>query len=273
MEGSFIAPVYGRRCRRDPCFAPRKKPQTVFLSLASVSFQSYRVSVSSAEYVRRRYPAHVIVRSSHACSVAFVSTTMTTNNERFFVCSSENFPESFFFFPFFFGPASSQNRVCGAPKSNTITTPIETEKLKTMIAGAFRSRELYFLDGQSFVLLLLLCTTQCYPFVPRTLWSSASSSSAFSLPTTELPGRTYQTELSWLKGTTQSTLGNIQIPFIIERIGKYPNEKTFEEIANLCINVFFKEQLHAGPDDRLAYVNLSPCDSWWFCWKGLVCSL
>lgn len=41
-------------------------------------------------------------------------------------------------------------------------------------------------------------------------------------------------------------------PFLIERIGETPNDRVFREIAEMCINVFFKEQLNANPGQRLA---------------------
>ncbi len=40
-------------------------------------------------------------------------------------------------------------------------------------------------------------------------------------------------------------------PFIIERIDDVPGEGVYREIADMCIDVFFKEQLNAGPEDRV----------------------
>jgi len=40
-------------------------------------------------------------------------------------------------------------------------------------------------------------------------------------------------------------------PFIIERIGDCPSESVYREIADMCIDVFFKEQLNARPEDRV----------------------
>ena len=42
------------------------------------------------------------------------------------------------------------------------------------------------------------------------------------------------------------------VPYIVERINQKPNEKVFREIAEMCINVFFKEQLNANPEDKIA---------------------
>ena len=46
-----------------------------------------------------------------------------------------------------------------------------------------------------------------------------------------------------------------RIPYIVERIGDMVEprgiEGVFREIADVCINVFFKEQLDAAPDDRV----------------------
>jgi hypothetical protein len=39
--------------------------------------------------------------------------------------------------------------------------------------------------------------------------------------------------------------------FIIEQIGENPNERVYREIADMCINVFFKEQLNAKPGDKV----------------------
>ena len=40
-------------------------------------------------------------------------------------------------------------------------------------------------------------------------------------------------------------------PFIIERIDDVPGEGVYREIADMCIDVFFKEQLNAQPEDRI----------------------
>lgn len=40
-------------------------------------------------------------------------------------------------------------------------------------------------------------------------------------------------------------------PFIIERIGDCESERVYREIADVCIDVFFKEQLNARPEDRV----------------------
>lgn len=40
-------------------------------------------------------------------------------------------------------------------------------------------------------------------------------------------------------------------PFIIERIDDVPGEGVYREIADMCIDVFFKEQLNARPEDRI----------------------
>lgn len=43
------------------------------------------------------------------------------------------------------------------------------------------------------------------------------------------------------------------IAYVIERIGdkNRGNERIFREVAEVCINVFFKEQLDAKPEDRI----------------------
>lgn len=47
--------------------------------------------------------------------------------------------------------------------------------------------------------------------------------------------------------------GGKQIPYIIESIDTYLNPQVFDDVANLCIDVFFKEQMNnAKPDDRIA---------------------
>ena len=40
-------------------------------------------------------------------------------------------------------------------------------------------------------------------------------------------------------------------PFIIERIEDCPYENVYRDIADMCIDVFFKEQLNASPEDRV----------------------
>lgn len=90
-----------------------------------------------------------------------------------------------------------------------------------------------------------------------------------TVPTTMVPSRTCDTigtaprttqTLTGLLAMTQTT-SNARIanrtparPFIIERIQDCPNENVYRDIADMCINVFFKEQLDAEPDDRLPYV-------------------
>jgi hypothetical protein len=39
--------------------------------------------------------------------------------------------------------------------------------------------------------------------------------------------------------------------FIIERISDCQSEGVYREIADVCIDVFFKESLNAGPEDRV----------------------
>jgi hypothetical protein len=49
--------------------------------------------------------------------------------------------------------------------------------------------------------------------------------------------------------------GEGDLPFVIEPVGnRSPSDRVFEDVADMCINVFFKEQLGANPDDRLPYV-------------------
>jgi hypothetical protein len=43
-----------------------------------------------------------------------------------------------------------------------------------------------------------------------------------------------------------------KVAYMIERIGTKPSVKTYRDIADMCINVFFKEALNAKPDDRVA---------------------
>lgn len=42
------------------------------------------------------------------------------------------------------------------------------------------------------------------------------------------------------------------IPYIVEQISRTPNEAVYTDIAEMCINVFFKESLGAKPEDKLA---------------------
>lgn len=42
------------------------------------------------------------------------------------------------------------------------------------------------------------------------------------------------------------------IPFLVEPICQRPSEEIFTEIAEMCIDVFFKESLNAKPEDKLA---------------------
>lgn len=40
-------------------------------------------------------------------------------------------------------------------------------------------------------------------------------------------------------------------PFLIERIGDVSSENIYRQISDMCIDVFFKEQLNAQPQDRI----------------------
>ena len=42
------------------------------------------------------------------------------------------------------------------------------------------------------------------------------------------------------------------IPYLVEPISQTPNEEIFTEIAEMCIDVFFKESLGAKPEDKIA---------------------
>jgi hypothetical protein len=56
----------------------------------------------------------------------------------------------------------------------------------------------------------------------------------------------------YLFGTVGNKNRAPETPYIIERIGRNPNEKVYCEIADMCINVFFKERLNAKPGDKVA---------------------
>jgi hypothetical protein len=55
----------------------------------------------------------------------------------------------------------------------------------------------------------------------------------------------------YLFGTVGNKNRGPEMPYIIERIGRNPNENVYREIAEMCINVFFKEGLNAKPGDKV----------------------
>ena len=46
--------------------------------------------------------------------------------------------------------------------------------------------------------------------------------------------------------------GESSIAYLVEPISRAANEKVFSEIAEMCIDVFFKESLGAKPEDKIA---------------------
>jgi hypothetical protein len=86
---------------------------------------------------------------------------------------------------------------------------------------------------------LLIFATQCHCFVPPARTPSS-------------PART--TPLYFFFASPfgkKNARGDDAIPYIIETIGSNPSDEIFKTIADTCINVFFKEQLNAKPQDNL----------------------
>jgi hypothetical protein len=93
--------------------------------------------------------------------------------------------------------------------------------------------------ANAFISLLILAT-QCHCFVPPTHTQSS-------------PARTTPLYFFFASpfGGKKNARGDDAIPYIIETIGSNPSDEIFRKIADTCINVFFKEQLDARPQDNL----------------------
>jgi hypothetical protein len=85
------------------------------------------------------------------------------------------------------------------------------------------------------LLFLLLSISQCCSFVPVSQrQSTTTTTTTFVL-------------------AAVSSNGNNRLAYIIDPIGKDPNEQIFADIADMCTDVFYKEgQMNAEPEDTLA---------------------
>jgi hypothetical protein len=84
------------------------------------------------------------------------------------------------------------------------------------------------------LLFLLLSISQCCSFVPVSQRQSTTTTTTFVL-------------------AAVSSNGNNRLAYIIDPIGKDPNEQIFADIADMCTDVFYKEgQMNAEPEDTLA---------------------
>jgi hypothetical protein len=85
------------------------------------------------------------------------------------------------------------------------------------------------------LLFLLLSISQCCSFVPVSQrQSTTTTTTTFVL-------------------AAVSSSGNNRLAYIIDPIGKDPNEQIFADIADMCTDVFYKEgQMNAEPEDTLA---------------------
>ena len=102
--------------------------------------------------------------------------------------------------------------------------------------------------NQVFALVVFLSLYESLAFTP----TDSRSHSGPSFPTRK--GTTASCE-QYLFGSPNIFTQENRHPkpaFLIERIGYAPNERIFRSIAELCINVFFKESLNAKPEDRIA---------------------
>jgi hypothetical protein len=97
------------------------------------------------------------------------------------------------------------------------------------------------------VLLMILCNESVFGFLPQ------SSSSSLSLPSTSnnhlaLATTSCTTKLNLLnllqqqpEASNGANSGERSIPFIIDRVSDRPNDRVFDEISDMCIEVFFNE--------------------------------
>lgn len=120
---------------------------------------------------------------------------------------------------------------------------LQTRKRKTEYAALL-------ILSQAFLSFLLLSLDSCIAFTstgPSNSFSVIESSSSSS-------SRRLRQDLTVqsLFFGKQSIERTADIPYIVERINRNPNELVFRDIADMCINVFFKEQLNAKPQDRVA---------------------
>lgn len=118
---------------------------------------------------------------------------------------------------------------------------LQTRKRKTEYAALL-------IISQAFLSFLLLSLDSCIAF------TSTGPSNSFSVIESSSSSRRLRQDLTVqsLFFGKQSIERTTDIPYIVERINRNPNELIFRDIADMCINVFFKEQLNAKPQDRVA---------------------
>lgn len=93
--------------------------------------------------------------------------------------------------------------------------------------------------------LLLLPVVSSYSTLVPNAYVPVSRSAATRV-TTELCASTQTTSIARSRNRPAPR------PFMIERIGDCPyDDDIYRDIANMCIDVFFKEQLNARPEDRI----------------------
>jgi hypothetical protein len=107
-------------------------------------------------------------------------------------------------------------------------------------------------------LLFFLCSFHySSSFSPSSSLKSLSSKHTpnYTTDVTTTAGRSCTTLLHLFSNPFGRKRGEGDLPFVIEPVGnRSPSDRVFEDVADMCINVFFKEQLGANPDDRLPYV-------------------
>ena len=95
-------------------------------------------------------------------------------------------------------------------------------------------------------------------FLPKVAsFTSVSTTNGFFLRSFGATEASWNSELFALTQTTPTVRNRNRPParpFIIERIEDCPYENIYQDIADMCIDVFFKEQLNARPEDRIPYV-------------------
>eukprot|EP00980_Cylindrotheca_fusiformis_P031436 scaffold26366_cov117-Cylindrotheca_fusiformis.AAC.7 len=103
--------------------------------------------------------------------------------------------------------------------------------------------------SQIFLVILWYSPETCTAFTSRTTsYGAFGTTSVSTIRSTQNPRDLTKLSIFGAEAVQEDQ----GIPYVIERISRKPSDDLFRDIAEMCINVFFKEQLNAKPEDRLA---------------------
>jgi hypothetical protein len=128
------------------------------------------------------------------------------------------------------------------PYHNIITVHTSTMALKQRQRRTLWGSSIIL--SQIFLAILSLSPESCNAFSSRTTSSSVSTIRSNSRPREVTALSIFRKE--------DATQDDQTTPYIIERINRKPNDDIFRDIAEMCIDVFFKEPLNAKPEDKIA---------------------